>query len=121
MYYVAKAIRRELKDRVIHSIFMIISFFTVSSLQEEKLFRDLEYAKQSNFWCQPVWIVIRMNSWCDFFVTALKSTELNPFSLQGALAASFVLGFCWLGVVPVLLAARPSRVAQRGFNGAEQQ
>lgn len=115
IYYAAKAIRRELKDRVIHSIFMIISFFTVSSLQEEKLFRDLEQAEQSNFWCQPVWIVICMNSWCDFVVTALKSTELNPFSLQGALAASFVLGFCWLCGVPVLPAVRPSGVAQEGL------
>lgn len=35
MYYVAEATRRQLKDRVIHSIFMIISFFTVS-LQEKK-------------------------------------------------------------------------------------
>lgn len=121
IYYAAKAIRRELKDRVIHSIFMIISFFTVSSLQEEKLFRDLEQAEQSNFWCQPVWIVIRMNSWCDFVVTALKSMELNPFSLQGALPASFVLGFCWLGGVPVFPAVRPSGVAQRGFNDTEQQ
>lgn len=63
-------------------------------ITREKLFRDTKYAKQQNFYCQPIWIVIYTNCWCNFSVTALKSTELNPFSLQGALAASLGLGFC---------------------------
>ena len=74
-------------------------------MTREKMFRDMEYAKQSNFCCQPIWIVICTNCWCDFSMTALKSTEMNPFSLQGALAASLVLGFCHVCVVPPLLAA----------------
>lgn len=85
-------------------------------ITREKMFRGMECAKQSNFCCQPIWIVIYTNCWCDFSDTALKSTELNPFSLQGALAASLVLDFCHVCIVPTLLAAWPGRVAQRGFN-----
>lgn len=92
-----------------------ISFFIVS-LQEKKMFRDTEYEKQSNFGCWLAWTVIYTNCWCDFSKTALKSTELNPFSVQGALAATLVLGFCCACVVPTLLAVWLCRVAQRGFN-----
>lgn len=51
----------------------------------------MEYAKQPNFCCQPIWIVIYTNCWCDFSMAALKSVELSPFSLQGVPAAPLSL------------------------------
>lgn len=85
-------------------------------ITREKTFRDTEHAKQPNFCCQPIWIVIYTNCWCNFSMTALNCTEQNPFSLRGAIAASLVFGFCHVCVVPMFLAARPGRAAQRGFN-----
>lgn len=35
-------------------------------ITREKMFRDTEQAKRSNFFCQTVWIVIYTNGWCNF-------------------------------------------------------
>lgn len=51
MYYVAKAIRRKLKDRAIHSIFMIISFFTVPCSEIQSMQRSQTFvANPSGLW-----------------------------------------------------------------------
>lgn len=115
MNYAVKATRRELKDRVIHSIFMIISFFTMS-LQEKK--------------CSEIWstkssqtFVASLSGLWFVQIVGVSSLWLNwnpqnrtRFWLQAALATSPVLGFCCVFVVPLLLASRSWRVAQRGFN-----
>lgn len=58
MYYVAKAIRRKLKDRVIHSIFVIISFFTLS-LHEKKCSETWSVQSSQTFVANPsgLWFI----------------------------------------------------------------
>lgn len=77
MYYVAKAIRRELKDRMIHSIFMIISFFTMP-LQEKKCSEIWSMQSNQTFVANPsgLWFIQIVGA---VSLPALKSTELNPF------------------------------------------
>lgn len=71
-------------------------------ITREKIFRNTEYTRHSDFFCQPVWIVICTNCWCNFPVAPLKSTELNLFPVQGAWAASLVPGCCHGWIVPTL-------------------
>lgn len=93
VYYVAKAIRRELKDRVIHSIFMIISFFTVS-LQEKK-YSEIQskqgiqtfFANKSGLWFLQIvgaislWLHWNPQNWtCSW----CREPELLPWCLAAA-------------------------------------
>lgn len=98
MYYVAKAIRRELKGQgdtlhiYDHQLLHHVSI-------REKMLRDTEYAKHSNFFCQPVCNVIYTNCWCNFSVTAeIHRTE--PILTAGSLSCfphTWLLPCaCWL-------------------------
>lgn len=101
MYYVAKAIRRELKDRVIHSIFMITGFFTMS-LPEKKCSEIQSMQSSQTFVASPSGLWFREIVGVIFPWLHREIHRIEPILTAGS--PSSLPGFCRLCVVPKLLA-----------------